>query len=84
MARGWRYTKASLASSLLCVAGVRVCYLKAMHPFLFYGFPRRLGAVPVLSGIAFFILIYFPFVVFPFKMFLRSCPVQQIASTAWL
>ena len=62
MARGWRYTKPSLAKAPLRVARVRVC---AMHPFYSMSSPR---ATYTISGICFFS----PFVVV-FALFCFVC-----------
>ena len=67
LARGWRYTKPSLESALLCVTRVRVC---AMNPFYLW-VAARLCILPTLFGICFFCFLSFLFVVF--VLFLLSC-----------
>ena len=61
MARGWQYTKLSLSSTLLRVAGVlRVGAMHHHHnSFYILWFPARLYILPVFSGICFRLVLLF-------------------------
>ena len=75
MARGWNYTKPSLASAPLrgCArACTIILYVIAMHPFYFIDSLRV--SVSYLSFLAFFVLFCFISVLFVvFTSFLFSC-----------
>ena len=69
MARGWRYPKPSLDSAPICVTRARIC---AMHPFyLWVPCPSVHSILPTFSGICFFVILSFLFVVF--VLFLLLC-----------
>ena len=84
VARGWRYTKLSLASALLRVVRVfRVCN---MHPFLFYGFPARLAFyLSFLALCVFFRGFLFRFFLsFCFSAFMLSLELCRCSSRIFL
>ena len=56
MARGWRYTKLSLSSALLCVASVCVC---DMHPLYCMGSLRVSASYLSFSGIRLCVYVFF-------------------------